>query len=281
MPKPSQKNKREKQVKRPIIEVDLVPRKSRMFIEQGDVRDAKELPLKKRFLIVCEGPTEAGYFEGLCDLFDIRDSYTIEILPQQTDDNKEVKYKGSSIKGLLYMAMKKQKMATIPFDEVWIVPDNDEENAFKLEENSFQRIKESVPEHLYENLKAHQLKEMDVREVEQQNNEHCRVRYFLSLVDYENFLKEHIPNPADLQFVETIISLTTKKRDFLYLYSDSAKVFFYDKEGAFISKNYRGRDAFEERFFDKNWRKYIKTAYSCISFEHWILLHFEKNNHSF
>lgn len=49
MPKPNQKNKREKQVKRPIIEVDLVPRKSRIFIEQGDVRDVKELPLKKTF----------------------------------------------------------------------------------------------------------------------------------------------------------------------------------------------------------------------------------------
>lgn len=170
MPKPkSAKHKRVEQKERLPNDVPLVPPKQKVSVNIGVTRMGEEIPFKKSFLIVCEGPTEAAYFEGLCATFDIRANFQIEILPQKGELDG---YKGSSIKGLLYVAMEKQKKQAIPFDEVWLVTDNDEGNAYKLSDNSLERIKNVVPTNIYEKLKAHQIQEMNVREIEKEKNEH-------------------------------------------------------------------------------------------------------------
>jgi RloB-like protein len=279
MPKPkSAKHKRVEQKELLMIDVPLVPRKQKVSVNIGVTRMGEEIPFKKSFLIVCEGPTEAAYFEGLCATFDIRANFQIEVLPQK---DKLEGYKGSSIKGLLYVAMEKQKKQAIPFDEVWLVTDNDEGNAYILSNSSLERIRKVIPTNIYEKLKAHQFREMNVREIEKEKNKHLRFRYFLCQADYQLFLETHILELNELQYSSIIIQNTSKNQDFLDLYSDNPIAFFYDDEGNFISKNSKGDEQFKEKNFDKNWRNYVKIAYSCISFEYWLLLHFNHDLTSF
>jgi hypothetical protein len=288
MSKPKNRTNREKPVERPLIvvEPELVLRKKRQDTE-GVSTDGKPA-----ILIVCEGETEAAYFESLYDIFDLKAKFKIEILPSKStkknddsEDEPKEGYKGSSVKGLLYMAMKKQKKALLlyklPYNEIWIVTDNDEGNAYKLDNNSLERIKELVPEHIYDKLEARQIEEMNVREEEKNKGEHLRIRYFLCYSDYELFLKEHILAPDDLIHLKTIIDCTSKGRDFTNLYDSDRKAFFYDEAGAFISKNNKGEEKFEEKYFDEKCLYSIKIAYSSFSFEHWLLLHFDKNDTPF
>lgn len=234
----------------------------------------------KRILIVCEGPTEYSYFEGLCDVFNIRkkNNFNIVVLPE----NNNQPYKGSSVKGLLYEAMKyKYKHNYQDSDEVWIVTDNDEENSFKLDANSLFKIKLNINSEIYERLEKLQIFQMNVRNSEEEKGENKRIRYFLNKLDYESFLlKNVLLTDAEQKFLDYIIENTNKSNDFELLYDGDCRAFFYDKDENFLSKNSSGEEVFEEKFFDKNWKKY-NVAYTSIAFEHWLLLHFEKNNHSF
>lgn len=234
----------------------------------------------KRILIVCEGPTEYSYFEGLCNVFNIRkkNNFNIVVLPE----NNNQPYKGSSVKGLLYEAMKyKYKHNYQDSDEVWIVTDNDEENSFKLDANSLFKIKPNINSEIYERLEKLQIFQMDVRNSEEEKGENKRIRYFLNKLDYESFLLQNVLlTDAEQIFLDSIIENTNKSNDFELLYDGDCRAFFYDKDENFLSKNSSEEEVFEEKYFDKNWRKY-KVAYTSIAFEHWLLLHFEKNNHGF
>jgi RloB-like protein len=279
MPKPNQKNKRDKSKKYAPIDVKPVSNELKQQTSQDIItRKDNEQPFRKKILIVGEGPTEAAYFEGLYSEKDIRNKYRfdVKVLP---DPYEPRGYKGSSVKGLLYTAMQEQKKTK--YDEVWIVSDNDEENGYKLDYMSLGRIKELVPEHIYEKLKAFQINEMVVRGKEKEKNEHLRIRYFLCRTDYEIFLTENILDTENLPYLDIIVTNTTKKRDFTDLFDGNLNTFFYDRDGVFMAKNSIGEVKFHEKYFDAALLKKIKIAYSCISFEHWILLHFEKNNHSF
>lgn len=259
------KNQKEDSKNRIIIEPERV-RKQQQRVEVGISRTMTDSPILKSFRIVCEGPTEAAYFEGLCAEFDIKACFKIEVLPEK---GKEDGYKGSSVKNLLYMAMKLQKLDKIPFDEVWIVCDNDEENAFKLDAISLERIQKIVPQPIFETIKTLQTQEMNVRKQDEAKKD--RIRYFLSQSDYQAFLAKYVPKPD----ISTIIGNTLKKSDFTDLYGTNPKSFFYDSTGKFIRLNDEGIVVYEEKFFDKNWQSHFKIAYSCISFEYWLLLHFE------
>jgi RloB-like protein len=279
MPKPNQKNTRDKSKKYALIDAELVSNERKEQASEDIItRKDKEQPFRKNMLIVCEGETEAAYFEGLYSVEDIRNKYKfdVKVLPEF---NEPKGYKGSSVKGLLYTAMQEQKKTK--YDEVWIVSDNDEENGYKLDDISLGRIKELVPEYIYEKLKAFQINEIAVRDKEKDKNEHLRIRYFLCRTDYEIFLIENILDSENLLYLDIIVSNTTKKCDFTDLYSNNLNAFFYDNEGVFMAKNSIGEVKFQEKYFDAVFLEKNKIAYSCISFEHWILLHFEKNNHSF
>ncbi len=234
----------------------------------------------KRILIVCEGQTEYSYFEGLCEFYDIRNSnnFEIVILPEpKKHKGDEDFYKGSSIKGLIYEAMKKNHIKG-KYDETWIVTDNDECNSYKLNNESLQRIKEFVPEIVFQRLSDFQLFEMNVRDYDIEKNEKNRIRYFLNRLEYESFLKEHILlTQNDLSFLDIIIDQTTKNNDFELFFDSNSDNYFHDTNGnLIIDENLK----YEKKYFDKNWKNY-KVAYTSIAFEHWILLHFEKNNNSF
>lgn len=241
-------------------------------------RDDKDRVIEKAFLIVCEGQTEAGYFEGLCEIKGIRKNFLVRVLPEKEQGNEN--YKGATLKGLLYMAMKLQKMARIPFDEVWIVTDNDEGNAFKLHDASLERIKEVVTSSVYTQLKANHEKRLNVRaeELDKETGIYSRKRYFLNISDYLSFLQDFEINRT--KQIE-IIKKTEKREDFQKLYEGAARAFFYDKDGQFISQDNKGVEKYEKRYFDANWKNYIQIAYSCISFEYWILLHFEQSKYPF
>ncbi|MFI0490188.1 RloB domain-containing protein [Flavobacterium sp.] len=275
MSKPNKKNSRESKIglnlKDPII--------------SKSTKTKNKIPLdndfNKRILIVCEGSTEYSYFEGLCSFYNIRqkNNFHIIVLPEKKEDNNQ-NYKGSSVKGLLYEAMKK-KYQDEDYDEIWIVTDNDEENSFKLDQNSLFKIKPHITSEIYERLEELQIFRMNVRDIEEKKGENERIRYFLNKLDYEIFLFQNILlTDAEKIFLDSIIENTNKSNHFELLYDGDSKAFFYDEDENFLSKNARGEDVFEEKYFDKNWKKY-KVAYTSIAFEHWLLLHFEMNNQEF
>jgi hypothetical protein len=268
MPKPKpNKSKRENTNTKSVTEQRIIDSKQNHNVSIGTSRKhERQTPFSpdESILIVCEGETEAAYFGVLRDTYELNKKFKIEILPQKGEMDG---HKGSSVKGLLYEAMKKMKNNT--YEHIWIVTDNDEENAYKLDDNSLDKIKQVVPVRIYDKLLSMQKVTMNVR---QEEKEKYRIRYFLSYSDYESFLVNQILNPNELHYMPSIIQATIKKHDFSELYSLNPNAFFLDNNGLFINSN-----DFEENYFDANWRKYIKKAYTCIALEHWILLHFEMN----
>lgn len=234
--------------------------------------------LNKKILVVCEGPTEYSYFEGLCFFYNVRqkNNFKVIVLPESNSQN----YKGSSVKGLLYEAMKKNYLDG-EYDEVWIVTDNDEENSYKIDANSLDRIKEKVPVAIYDRLSSFKIFTMNVRVEDIKKGEHERNRYFLNRSDYENFLTKNILcAKEELNYLDIIIESTSKSSNFESLYEGDYKSFFYDDVGNFLEENSEGQQTFLEKYFDKNWKKY-NVAYTSIAFEYWLLLHFEVNNQKF
>lgn len=269
MPKPKL-NKKKSDQKKSLYDATSTTDKGLIEHSIRESRKDEFIPLHKRILIVGEGPTEYCYFEGLCSEFDVKSNYTVVIAP---DKNTVDQHKGSSVKGLLYEALKMQQDEKIPFDEVWIVTDNDEENAYKLDDHNLLRLKTIVPEEVFKKMKPYQKYEMNVRDDEDKN----RIRYFLSTLEYENFLKDHILEKDNYHLIDQIISNTNKKDNFTKLYDGYTGDFFFDAHGKFVTTNSHDQIAFEEKYFSDKWLKDIKVAYSCIAFEYWILLHFEEN----
>ncbi|MEY4906218.1 MAG: hypothetical protein RLZZ292_4033 [Bacteroidota bacterium] len=241
MPKPKPNKTKRTEQPRAALEAIIVPKKPKRKVTIGNRRESHDVAFLTRFLIVCEGPTEAAYFEGLCRAFDVRANFSVEVLPQE---NELDGYKGSSVKGLLALATQKNKISK--YDETWIVTDNDEGNAYKLDNPSLFKIEKCVSNAIYERLASFQIREMNVRQKERNKGEHLRIRYFLCRADYENFLKAYILEPSEHHFLDVIIENTTKHTDFTDLYKSNHNV-----------------------------------AYSCIAFEYWLLLHFEANTTAF
>jgi RloB-like protein len=88
--------------------------------------------------------------------------------------------------------------------------------------------------------------------------------------------------PSEHLHINAIIAETTKKDDFEKLYDNTnLKAFFYDNNGNFVAKNQAGEIKYDSQYFDKRWREYIQVGFSSISFEQWVLLHFELNTSAF
>ncbi|TAE10236.1 MAG: RloB domain-containing protein [Bacteroidetes bacterium] len=240
-------------------------------VEVQESRVSAQNPIQKRILIVCEGATEASYFCGLTFVWEIHAKFDVEILPEI--HSKVEGYKGSSAKGLLYEAMRKSYRQKIPYDSIWIVLDNDEGNAYKLDNTTLNKIKEVLPESIYNLILSNQKVSMNIREDETEKE---RIRYFLNEIEYNLFLSGLL---GSTQHIVDIVSNTTKNKDFDILYGNRT-LFFY-KDDDFLPNNSKGTAPFEERYFNENILNSAQVAYTCIAFEHWVLLHFEINNHNF
>lgn len=254
-------------------------KKEEINFEEIIERDEGESPLRKGILIIGEGPTEAAYFLGLCKVNNVEERLSVTVLPKHNSLNNNKGHKGSSVKGLLYMAMEKQKKSKVPYDEIWIVTDNDEENAYKLDW-SLDKLKTVVSEDIYNQLISFRIRKMNVRKEEEDKGKHQRILYFLNRKDYYDALNQDINGITD-EIINIIIENTSKKNDLELLFNQNIHSWFYDENGNFKTLNDKGEEKFEEDIFDENCFDYIKIAYTSISFEHWLLLHFERNNHPF
>lgn len=218
-------------------------------------RETNKSELFKTILIVCEGETEAAYFNALKDVLSHRIALKIEILPEQT------KPAYSSLAKLIEVALGKMEENT--YYEVWIVTDNDEENAYKLDDPSITRV-EQLSIAWAGVLRLNQIRNMSVRSDEA---ERSRIQYFLHSAEYEDFLQNIFPLLSAAQ-IASIVALTTKRNSFEEIEKDIVNFF----------------EQYQDKKLDKKEAKHlsnIKIAYSAISFEHWLLLHFEYNQTAF
>jgi len=219
---------------------------------QKNQKKAGRLTPPKKFLLVCEGETEAAYFQALYE--QIGENWpNISVIP-----DKEKKSEGSSLKTLLGQAL--DEMNKEFYEEVWIVVDNDEQNAYKLDERSLAAIREWNPD-IGNEIQKHQFRELCVRDDESVKT---RIRYFLSRSEYECFLSQILPN-IETNVLAEIINRTSKR--------DNLERLKNSREGLLPERTLTAKEK-------KNLRQ-IKVAYTSIAFEHWILLHFEYNRTSF
>ena len=73
MPKPKKNKKREDQVKDFSHQsTGVSPKVVQQLAADTVLKSTKDKPYLKRFLILCEGETEAAYFEGLCKVWQLR-----------------------------------------------------------------------------------------------------------------------------------------------------------------------------------------------------------------
>ncbi|MFK7796530.1 MAG: RloB domain-containing protein [Aureispira sp.] len=226
-----------------------------------DKRTAGNLSLLKNILIVCEGETEAAYFFALKKFLDHKLIIGVEILPDLDTQDKKRGSEGSALSKLLEVAL--EKMREKDYAEVWVVMDNDEDNAYKLDNHSIDRIKYEDPISS-KILKTNQVKALNVR-VDEEKKE--RIHYFLHRSEYEDFLRNLLPDLTAVE-ISRIIKLTTKKEIF--------EQFEADRTDFFEKKHKTSLDKKEQENLAR-----IKIAFSAISFEHWLLLHYEYNATAF
>lgn len=224
-------------------------------------RTTGKLSLPKSILIVCEGETEAAYFFALKGFLDRRLTIGVEVLPDLDAQEKSSGSGVSALSKLIEIAL--SKMQVKDYSEVWIVVDNDEDNAYKLDDASIDRIKAEDSTWAVA-LKTQQNKPLQVREKEKKKE---KIRYFLHQSAYERFLSTTLSGLTEANY-RRIIELTTKKRDF-ERFEDAPVAFFEKYKGASLSKRER-----------KDLNR-IKVAFTAIAFEHWLLLHYEYNEASF
>lgn len=223
------------------------------------VGDNNAKPFLKRYLIVCEGETEAAYFEGLAATFNLHQSVDFTILPEkkskpnknQIESSDEQNSKGydGSIAGLKNLIDKKIQVEEQSYDRIWMVFDNDENSAYQIDSKSISKIRKL---NILSNEQLSVLEEkveIQARQSEIYEGKHRRTRYFLKKDDYSTFLTSKLQ--VSEQDAEKIIKQTTLRT--------SVSNFFNTQS----PKNKES------------------VAYSCISFEYWILLHFEKSNYPF
>lgn len=233
----------------------------------------QQIPLKPVCLIVCEGPTESAYFETLATQFTL--TCSLEVLPRLTPNDTISGHRGDTV-GLLLTAMQKMRMTRVPYDAVWIVTDNDEGEGYKLDNASLARMAHHLPPYLMDRMMHNQYTEMKVRQKEINRGENWRERYFLHISDYREFLANYIlltEEERDL-WADRIIRLTSHKLDYTKLYGSSAGALFYESDGTFKRRAL-------EPYYIPQWNKFIQVAFSSICFEHWLLLHYERNQHGF
>ena len=261
----SRKNKRRQSGRKPLKEKEekqVVEEQEEVIVESSfKKRTAPKLSLFKNILIVCEGETEAAYFFALKKFLDHKLIIGVEILPDLDAQDKERGAGISALSKLLEVAL--EKMREKDYTEVWIVIDNDEGNAYKLDALSIDRI-EVENSTWSETLRTNQQRALNVRTDEKEKE---RIHYFLHRSEYEDFLRGILPSLTTTE-INRIVELTTKK--------DSFERFEADRIAFFENYIETSLDKKEQKNLAR-----IKIAFSAISFEHWLLLHYEYNATAF
>jgi len=222
-------------------------------------RKEKENEINKRYLILCEGETEAAYFSGLRSNVLLKEKFKavkIEIIAPHHKKGTPNKLKDNSLMGLVWEAMKRKKAAQKernPYDEIWIVTDNDERNSYIISKNTLKKTKDILTPTQYKKLSGY----LDA--------------FFLSDRDYKDFLQNTIglTNPK----MQEVIEKTDKNTLFDDYENPDPKTMFYSGSQFVYGQN---RDLPpDEKDFDPTWKSWLKKAYSCRTFESWLILHFE------
>lgn len=251
--------KRKKKTQKKMRELRKIEKKEETkYFELPENHESQEdeevlLPPRK-YLILCEGETEHTYFEGI---------QFNEILKKKllavTVDIFSPKDKGitfTSLKGLVYEAMKRKRKAEedeVPYDEIWLITDNDERNSFIITKNKLGNPPYSEPLDQKNNPVWIKLKEYDKKS-------------FLHKKEYDTFLKIFFEEEGIRQI---IIDKTDKHNQFDELENPDPKTMFFSGDNFTYSKG-------TVENYDENWKNYVNVGYSARSIENWLILHFER-----
>ncbi len=218
--------------------------------------------IRRRYLILCEGETEAAYFEGLKFNPLLKDKFSaveITIEAPSHEKNSKSAIKDNSLKGLVWTAMQMQKKASRrgnAYDQIWIVVDNDERNSYIITSATVKGCAPVLLQKQLTRLDAH----MD--------------DFFLCRSDYSLFLRDKVGIDSQEE-IEKVLRLTDKNNTFDLYSSPSAEALFY--KGETFSYVGSKKEPAREIDFDDTWKDWLQKAYSCRTFEHWLILHFELN----
>lgn len=220
------------------------------------------LPFSKKFLILCEGETEEAYFNGIKSNIILQrklSALKIEVIAP-TSKSKKDSLLDNNLKGLIWEAILRKKQAEsdgAPFDEIWIIIDNDERNSYQLSAISLNRIKAILNRQYYSILKTFE------------------GNSFLSTHSFEEFLL-NLFSPS-LENIKEVIAQTEKTNLFSEYNDTNAKILFYKTDIFSYGQKRAPEKRPDENDFDENWKAYIHKAYSCRAFEIWLILHFQRS----
>lgn len=231
----------------------------------------------KKLLIICD-PTEFNYFEGLQSNSLFRNKMNkVKIL----DIQEEVKHGNASSQeliGMIELGIIKQKQQSRgnEYDEIWIVADNDKRNAYILDKKSLTLLNQCLPNSIYTSFVSAVAQEQLKYFTPARAKEYTL--YFFSKKDYLDFISGAIGASNAITYLEIFLHNTEHPKQIESFISTNPyeifmKKLFYGKGGWHNLPNFSN--------FDVDWKKYIKMAYSCLSFEFWLVLHFQQNITSF
>ncbi len=260
----SNKRKNRRRKSKRTLKAAKPPKKqsSELNLEEFTPKEEKENEINKRFLILCEGETEQAYFSGLKNNILLREKFRavqIEIIAPSHKKNPDQNTTliDNSLKGLVWEAMQRKREADReknPYDEIWIVIDNDERNSYIISNGTLIRAGKILTHKQIIHLTSH----LDA--------------FFLSDRHYLDFLKNEIGLAQ--QTAEVILRQTDKHRHFEEYEAADPKKQFYTGH-LFTYGQSRKQNIPKKKDFDNTWKNWLQKAYSCRSFEHWLILHFE------
>jgi len=181
----------------------------------------------KNILLLVEGETEVVYFEKLKQNSWLQNSLAGVKIERLGDLGTMMKY------------LRDNEAVKDKYKNIWIVADNDKQNAFILEKKS---------EPFFKQLTDTQIP-IAVRiklEASYSSDSHA---YFLSIHDYLRWLKSAIGSDDTIEYWDRIQHFTPIKECQLGVFDENYIILPHGK---------------------------IKLAYSCIAFEFWLILHFEQ-----
>jgi len=224
-------------------------------IEEGEFisKNEKEQKFNKRYLILCEGETEEAYFSGLKNNILLKEKFRavqIEIVAPSSKKRRKTSATllDNSLKGMVWEAIQ------------------DGRNSYFLSEETLLRARK-----ILSTIQSTQL-------TSYKND------FYLSDRHYMEFLQNKIG--LNQQTAESILHLTDKQHFFEdYEHTDPKKQFYTGNTFTYGKsrkrKQLRKQNIPNEKDFDKNWKSWLLKAYSCRTFENWLILHFEACKTSF
>ena len=225
-------------------------------------REEKENEINKRLLIICEGETEEAYFSGLKNNILLKEKFKAVDIHIVGPSHRGNSYSttiliDNSLKGMVWEAMQCKRKADRdgnPYNEIWIVVDNDERNSYVISNRTLSKVEKVLTVTQATKLAAYY------------------DSFFLSDRHFMDFLQNTIG--LSQQTAENVLQLGEKNRIFEeYEHSDPKKQFY--KNDQFTYGQQRHQNVPQERDFDETWKNWMLKAYSCRSFEIWLILHFE------